>query len=610
MEEKNTPIEVRDDLYRKKITPIPEKEKNIGIDTKDTFFQNIIGAAEIGQLDYSKIEQFTQVSNQRDQVYSLIDQMCMDGTNAALIDTYAENATEYNAQGKVVWCESDNPLVIKYVNYLLDAMQVDKNAYAWVHSLAKYGDLYLRLYRESEYEDDLFFNKEKKPLNEDIKIKAFEKQDKYSHYIEMQKNPADMFDLTRMGKTYGYIKAKSMVTAPNNDAVMNTVIQYQFKQQDVELYEATSFVHACLDDSSSRIPEKLSLFRNDSTEDDAEHSDYTVKRGQSLLQNLFKIWRELQLSENSILLNRVTKSSVLRVLNVEVGDMPKEMVTPHLQRIKSLIEQKIAINSGKSLTEYTSPGPVENNIYVPTHGGIGALTTTTIGGDVDVKSLADLEYLRDKYFGTLGIPKQYFGFTEDGAGFNGGQSLSIVSSRFAKGVKRLQNAFLQALTDAINLFCIDAGLDAYVNQFTLKMQTPTTQEELDRTDSQSNRIGIVSELMNILSDISNERIKLQILKTMLASTITDPEVLSLIQEQIDELEEQDSMPSEEESSMEDIDMDMTDFSSEDEGETGSLESDALGTSNTETETKQEEQPSDQTILPTPEDIGVDMTDNT
>ena len=65
---------------------------------------------------------------------------------------------------------------------------------------------------------------------------------------------------------------------------------------------------------------------------------YTVKRGQSLLYNTFKTWRELQLLENSVLLNRVTKSSIVRLISVEVGDMPKEMIAAHLQGIKSLIE--------------------------------------------------------------------------------------------------------------------------------------------------------------------------------------------------------------------------------------------------------------------------------
>ena len=105
--------------------------------------------------------------------------------------------------------------------------------------------------------------------------------------------------------------------------------------------------------------------------------------------------------ENSVLLNRVTKSSIVRILGIEVGDMPKEMVQPHLQGIKSLIEQKSSLNTDQSMNEYTNPGPIENNIYVPTHNGVGAINMQTIGGDVDVKGLADLDYFKDRVFGCL-----------------------------------------------------------------------------------------------------------------------------------------------------------------------------------------------------------------
>jgi hypothetical protein len=71
---------------------------------------------------------------------------------------------------------------------------------------------------------------------------------------------------------------------------------------------------------------------------DGKDLTYTVKRGQSLLYNVYKTWRELTLLENSLLLNRVTKSSIIRIIGVEVGDMPKESVGPHLMGIKNMIE--------------------------------------------------------------------------------------------------------------------------------------------------------------------------------------------------------------------------------------------------------------------------------
>ena len=64
---------------------------------------------------------------------------------------------EYNEEGRIVWAESEDSNTGKYINYLLKSLQVDKNAYKWIYSLCKYGDIYLQLYKQSEYDKDPFF---------------------------------------------------------------------------------------------------------------------------------------------------------------------------------------------------------------------------------------------------------------------------------------------------------------------------------------------------------------------------------------------------------------------------------------------------------------------
>ena len=614
-------------VYNKAIQAAPAPEREIGIDTNQTVYQNIIQAGINRTLDISSLDAFTNISQSRDQIYGLLDTMCQDSTVAAVLETYAEDATEPNESGQIVWVESSKPEVQKYVQFLLDAMTVDKNIYKWTYSLCKYGDIYLRLYRESDFEEtDLFYSFEKKKktaLNEAVKIKAYSKNDHYVNYMEMHPNPAEVFELTKLGKTYAYIKAHVNSTQQFDAttgyfSANSNLLSYKFKQSDVELHSATDFVHGCLEDNSSRTPEMVQIFIGDS-DNESDSLSYTVKRGQSLLYNTFKTWRELQLLENSVLLNRVTKSSIVRVIGVEVGDMPKEMVGPHLQGIKSLIEQKSAINAGNSLNKYTNPGPIENNIYVPTHEGVGALTASQIGGDVDVKSLADLEYYQDKWFGSLRVPKQYFGVTNDQTGFNGGSSLSIISSRYGKMVKRIQNTMIQVLTDAVNLLLLDRNLKTYVNEFQIRMLAPTTQEELDRRENLSNKVGVTTDIMNMLADIEDPIIKLKIMKSMLSNILTNGEVVDLIQQQIDALEEQQNESEDSNDNIEtddlslDTETDDTDmFSSSGSSEAAmdlGLTDDSLDMSSDTQETSDEIiAPIDAgATLPTPEELGVDMT---
>ena len=592
-------------LFDKKVKPVPVPQHEIGIDLDNRVLDNVVETMQTSQFDVNSLNSFTQVSRSRNEIYDTLDDMGDDSIIAAVLETYAEDATETNDAGAIVWAESSDSEALKFVTYLLNALNVDKNVYKWTYSLCKYGDVYLRLYRESEY-DDLLFNKPKtkQNLNEDVKIMAYSKHDNYVHYLEQMPNPAQVFELTRFGKTAAYIKTDIESTRQTKDSYSMSSLfnKYSFNKNDVELYPPTEFVHACLEDNSSRTPEEVELFVSDD-----KSISYNVKRGQSLLYSTYKIWRQLMLLENSVLLNRVTQSSIVRVIGVEVGDMPKENVQPHLMSVKQLIEQKAALDVGKSMSEYTNPGPVANNVYIPTRNQQGVITTQQIGGDVKIGDLSDLSYYQDKFFGNLRVPKQYFGVTDDNAGFSGGQSLSIISSRYAKMIKRIQNTIIQMLTDAINLILIDTGNDAYINKFTLKMQAPTTQEEVDRRDNLSNKVGLVRDIMDTLADVENTTTKLKILKSLLSNTISDTDVIQLIQEEIEELEalETESDPDDTTTGEDDFGDEPLDFGSTTGSELDVSFDDTMS-SNTEVTDDVEDD-----TLPTPDELDIgDVSDAT
>lgn len=626
-----------------KVKAVPKPQKEIGIDVKDTLESSLIDAALSSVVDISKLEGFTGVAQTREQVYKLIDTMSDDPILASYLKTIAEDSVETNDSGQVVWCESSDSKCAKYVSYLLDSLNIDKNAYRWIYSLYKYGDVYLKLYRESDYKTDGLFGadaEKKSPLRESVFADAerqeksgadltekvnlvlHEVNDHYVHYVEMVPNPGEMFELTKYGKTMGYVKAPiNIQTTTPSGFYGASFLSYKMKQSDVDVYSATDFVHGCLEDNSSRSPEEVDIFSNASDYDSGDSSKaytYTVKRGQSELSSVFKIWRQLSLLENSALLNRITKSSVIRAIQVNVGDMPKEQVQTHLASIKNLMEQKAALSTDKSYSEYTNPGPMENNIYIPVRGENqqGAISVNTVGGDFDPKSLTDISYFQDKLFGALGVPKAFFGVTDDGAGFNGGASLAIQSSRYGKSVKRVQNTFCQMLTDLINLLLLDKGLSTYVNKFTIRMQAPVTQEELDRRENKKNRIGVVQDIMNQLTDIENPIIKLKILKSLLSTSINDVDVIDLLQDQIDELENQKKegdIPEKTEGTL-------TPEPSNDSGSPmptrtppseppAEKEAPAESAELVPEETPGEDRP-DEMKLPTPNDLGKDFTDNT
>ena len=508
----------------------------LDIDTKKILADNIIEAGLSSQLDIAKLENFTSISNSRDQIYQLIDTMAQDSSVSAILKTYAENVCEPADNGHVIWCESSDPKISKFVNYMLNTMNADKNMYSWAYTLTKYGDIYLKLFRESDYADDIFEAPnidmansarnfltenfvETEKLDEAVKLHIHPNRDPYSYYVEQIDDPGTMFELTKFGKTYGYIEVPNEsnnlgITPTLSGLSMTGTYNFKMKSTDVNVYQADDFVHACLEDNFTRYPETVELFKN---EDGSKGQVYRVRRGKSLLYDNYKVWREKSLLENAALLNRITRSSIVRKVGVEVGDMPKEQVQSTLRRVKEMMEQKGAINVGTSMSEYNNPGPIENNIYFATHGGQGNITVEAVGGDVDVKNLADLDFWNNKFYSAYGVPKQYYGWTDDAAGFNGGTSLAILSSEFAKSVKRIQNALIQMLTDAINLFLLNRGLKSYLNNFTLKMKAPVTQEEIDYRADLSNKITAISSLQGLFTDIEDKPRRLRILKALLAT---------------------------------------------------------------------------------------------
>lgn len=595
--------------YENKTITEPRPTKISDIDTDRQFINNIIDAASSSTLDTNKLNSFSNVSRSRNELYNLLDMMAEDPVIASALDIYASDVCEPNDLGQIIWAESDDEKALGMVNYLLRSMNVNKYAYEWVYSLIKYGDLYLRLYRESDYEDTP--RQKKSQLKEDLVVKAYSKNDKYVNYLEMVKNPAIMFDLTKHGKTYGYLKTSNMFLNMRDDQA-NTftsfINNYKFNQDDVELYEATEFVHGSLNDNASRTSEEVTLTTS-TDEGKIVDSTYEIRRGQSILSNIFKVWRELSMLENSVLLNRLTKASILRVINVELGDTEPSNAKAVVQRVKQLIEQKTAIQQNRSLAEYTNPGPMENIIYMPVHEGKGAITTDQIGGDVTVGDLDDLKYWKKKIYAGLSIPGQYLADTEDSTGFNGGSSLSIISSKYAKNVKRIQNTFVQIITDAINLQLLERGVVDYIGRFNLKMQAPTTQEEKDRRDNESNAINNISSIMSLLDTIETPSVKLEILKSLLSSTVNNAKVLSLMQDEIDRLSKKETEAVEENPVEDEVPSDdLNDF---DFGEdTGSDALPPMDFDGLESNTSEEggELLTEEEDLPSFSDLGISYTD--
>jgi len=487
-------------------------------------------------LDLSQFNKMRELATDRESQYRVFDEMEHDSIIAAALELYADDATQYNAYGKVIWAESDTPDIASFANRLIDAFHLNQTAWGHIYNLVKYGDVYLETFDDC----DMIVNDPlSKSYGDTFTVKKSAKGSRLREYISMVHNPAEVYDLQKFGKCVGYVRVP-LDSSNSGQSEYN----YQHIQQgiDTQILPPSKFIHIMLNEASERFPETLSITFNEEGQVDLDTEldcfTYDIKRGKSILKDVYKVWKEISFMEDSLLLNRVTRSSIIRLLQVEVGDMPKNQARDLLKRVKMLIEQKNFMDKGTGqYVSMASPGPVDNVIYVPTHNGIGAIQSSNLGGDVDVKSIADLDFFKNKLYGGLKIPKQFLGDTDDAAGFSGGSSLTKLDARYARTIKRIQNQYIQGIQTLINLFAINKGLIDYVNEFQIKMTEPNTTEEADRTETISSKLSNANDLYSFVAEHMSQKGQKDLIVSLLSNMVGVPEIADIVDKDEMETEE-------------------------------------------------------------------------
>jgi hypothetical protein len=606
-----------------KFKAVQTPQPNIGIEGQNNL-ANLVANDEglNSSINTDELTKFRTSSETRESLYQIFDEMSGDPIISGALELYAEDSAEYNEQGNVVWATSDDEAVSKICNNILQDLKIDEKAWEHIYSLCKYGDLYLETFRATDniekqqgksnllkntsiIQEGKNFNSDDTELVESVIVNIYGKQEKLQNYIEAVKDPAQIFDLTQRGKSVGFLKVPKY-NKNNSNTLGSANYEYNYITDDVFLYDPTKYVHICLANPSDRNPETVELFKYTNSDKNKTETErikeresltYTVKRGKSILQDVYKTYKELSLLTDSLLLNRVVRSALVRIIQVEVGEMGKSETMQLLQRIKSLFEQKTAMTAGEKMREYNSPSPLENNVYIPTRGGQGALSVSNLGGDVNVKDIADIDYYNNKLFAGLKIPKQFLGYTDDTTGFSGGESLTKISGRYAKTIKRIQNTYCQGIKTLLNIFLIDRGLIQYVNKFQVKMLAPTTLDVTDRIESLKSKTEVIESIMNLLSNVENTKDQLSILQSLFNSFIDIPEV----NEKLDTIVK--SMPDEVETETPTEDMNEPFGGSSSEP---SFEENEPTESSTSEESSNAEESEE---LPSPEDLDIDLSDN-
>mgnify|MGYP001771644983 FL=1 len=495
-----------------------------------------IGDSNDDLLNMNEINKFRLLKSNRNEKFNSFDLMSQDSRVASILNMYADDCTQYNQSSKIIWAESSDQNCADFVNRLIDNLQLNKHAWSHIYSLCKYGDLYLELfYDEEKINNTNGTNNYFRPNGSTIEER-----------IEMVRNPGSMFDLISHGKTSFYVKVNS--NEENYEAISQGMQMYQnsSKPEDNCLYPPDKFIHISLNDAFNRFTNKYILQNTETGKDE----EFDIKEGTSILANAFKTWSELNLLEDSVLLNRLSKSAIIRLIQIEVGNTEGEDVQEVLKSLRDKISRSRYFDKTTGdFKNQANPGPLENIIYHATHKGNGAITHSTIGGDVNVKDLADVDYFLEKFAQSFPIPVAYLKQkNDDGGGLSAGTSLTKFDAKYGRTLKRIQSAYISGIIDLINVYAYKKGLSDYMNMFTIKMVYPSAVEDNERDEKWKNHTDMIRDIMQVINDQDeayNPQTKKKMIAYLAQTLLQDQGLTDILQEDLNENENQPNYSSKE-----------------------------------------------------------------
>lgn len=546
---------LREGIFRIRVVPKPDaSDVTAFTDEKNSMTKKIDEAVEAGKrIDLSDLMNITTLKGTRNSKYKIFEEMVADGRIGAAVEMYANDTVQYNPEGKIIWVEASDADVAAYGNKLLDDLNIAENLWSYAYCLWLYGDVYLELFENTSYngsKPSLLLEPSKQSA--EVKIQKNILGAKLERYIEKVPNPAEIYDLQYKGKTSGFIRSHDEI----ENTLQNNTYLYTGVSTDITILNPTKFVHICLSPNINRFPERFRLIKEDpnkvredgtidgsAAEGAGGELSFQVKAGQSILENVYGPYQTLKLKEESVLLERVTKSSITRVIQVELGDLPEAQKRRKLQEIKNQIEQQLIMNKeAGTLQSRAGAQPIENIIYTTTKNGKGTISSINIGGDAEIGDLADVQSSEDKLYGSLLVPKALLGADMDGSGLSNGGSLTEMNTTYARRIKRGQIAICSAIKNLINIFALGDGLGAkIVNNFDVKLTPIITIEDNRRDELMQTKIRNVNDILSLMQNIEaiDETTKLDMIIQWLSNYLNQQDIVDILNERIKELENQE-----------------------------------------------------------------------
>ena len=234
----------------------------------------------------------------------------------------------------------------------------------------------------------------------------------------------------------------------------------------------------------------------------SEGLDNNFPFGNSLLESIFKVYKQKELLEDALIIYRVQRAPERRVFYVDVGNMPSHLAMQFVERVKTEIHQRrIPSSTGGGTNVIDSaynPLSINEDFFFPqTAEGRGSKVETLPGG-TNLGEIDDLKYFTNKLLRGLRIPSSYLptGPDDSNAQYTDGRvgTAYIQELRFNNYCERLQNLVADEFNNDFKKYLLEKGVNIDVSMFDIKFQTPQNFASYRQAELDNNRIQTFSQV--------------------------------------------------------------------------------------------------------------------
>ena len=388
----------------------------------------------------------------RPLLYSDYDAMDQDAIIASALDIVADESTLKNDMGEVLSIKSADEDIQKILyNLFYDVLNIEFNLWPWIRNMCKYGDFFLKL----------------------------EIAEKFGVYNVI---PYTAFHIER-------IEGKIGLDPDTQEMANPSEVKFRFEPDGVS---TSTYGYYNVPNSGNQA--SSIIFDNYEMAHFRLLSDMNfLPYGRSYIEPARKLFKQYTLMEDAMLIHRIVRAPEKRIFYMNVGAIPPNEVDAFMEKTLSKLKRTPFVDqdTGEYNLKYNMQNILED-FYIPVRGNDQATKIENLNG-LQWDGIQDVEYLRDKLFAALKVPKQFMGYDENS---DGKATLAAQDIRFARTIERIQRIVVSELYKIALVHLYTQGYrDEQLGNFELSLTNPSIIYDQERVALMKEKVDLAAQMM-------------------------------------------------------------------------------------------------------------------